>query len=72
MRDAETARTAMQAAMTGHLVLSTIHARDTIGSIFRLQDLGMEPYLIASALQVLVSQRLVRQLCQFWQSRYAA
>lgn len=63
IRDAETANVAMQAAMTGHLVFSTVHARDTIGSIFRLLDLGVEPYLIANSLDVVIAQRLVRTLC---------
>ncbi len=63
IRDAETARIAMQAAITGHLVFSTLHTKDTIGSIFRLLDLGVEPYLVAQALHLVLSQRLVRQLC---------
>jgi general secretion pathway protein E len=65
IRDAETARIAMQAAMTGHLVLSTLHAKDTIGTVFRLLDLGVEPYLVASSLQFVLAQRLARQLCRF-------
>ncbi|MGH7177573.1 MAG: ATPase, T2SS/T4P/T4SS family [Tepidisphaeraceae bacterium] len=64
IRDNETARTAMQAAMTGHLVLSTVHARDTIGAIFRLQDLGVEPFQLSSGLQLVLAQRLVRHVCQ--------
>ncbi|MEX0887350.1 MAG: ATPase, T2SS/T4P/T4SS family [Phycisphaeraceae bacterium] len=63
IRDAETATTAMQAATTGHLVLSTVHAKDTIGTIFRLLDLGVEPYLVASTLNLLLAQRLARTLC---------
>ncbi|MEY3144099.1 MAG: Flp pilus assembly complex ATPase component TadA [Planctomycetota bacterium] len=63
IRDVETANVAMQAAMTGHLVFSTVHARDTIGSIFRLLDLGVEPYLVANALDIVFAQRLVRVLC---------
>ena len=63
IRDGETARIALQAAMTGHLVLSTVHARDTIGTIFRLLDLGAEPYLVASALNLVLAQRLIRRLC---------
>jgi type II secretory ATPase GspE/PulE/Tfp pilus assembly ATPase PilB-like protein len=65
VRDAETARIAMQAAMTGHLVLSTLHARDTIGTVFRLLDLGVEPYLVSSSLQIVIAQRLARELCPF-------
>ncbi len=65
IRDEETARTAMQAAMTGHLVFSTVHAKDTIGSVFRLLDLGVEPYLIANSMDLIIAQRLVRLLCEF-------
>lgn len=63
IRDAETASIALRAAMTGHLILSTLHTNDTISTISRLLDLGCEPYLIASALRVLISQRLLRKLC---------
>lgn len=63
VRDQETAKMAMQAATTGHLVLTTIHARDTIGTVFRLLDLGIEPFLIANAVSMCISQRLVRILC---------
>ena len=65
IRDAETAKTAMQAAMTGHLVFSTVHSKDTIGSVFRLLDLGIEPFLVASGLNLLIAQRLIRTLCPF-------
>lgn len=65
IRDAETARIAMQSAMTGHLVLSTVHAKDTISTIFRILDLGAEPYLVSSSLQLVISQRLARQLCPY-------
>ncbi|MEE1411864.1 MAG: ATPase, T2SS/T4P/T4SS family, partial [Bulleidia sp.] len=63
IRDGETAEIAMRAAMTGHLVLSTIHTEDTISAIDRLKDLGVEPYLIASSLRGVISQRLVRKIC---------
>lgn len=63
IRDEETARTAMQAAMTGHLVFSTVHAKDTMSSVFRLLDLKVEPYLVANSLEVVLAQRLVRVLC---------
>jgi len=63
IRDGETAKTAMQAAVTGHLVFSTLHSRDTVGALFRLLDLGVEPYLAASGVQVILAQRLVRKLC---------
>ncbi|MFH1419042.1 MAG: ATPase, T2SS/T4P/T4SS family [Planctomycetota bacterium] len=63
IRDQETAKMAMQAATTGHLVLTTLHARDTVGTVFRLLDLGVEPFLIANAVSMCMSQRLVRILC---------
>lgn len=71
IRDAETARTAMQAAITGHMVLSTVHTRDTLGTVFRLLDLGVEPYLVSQGLQIVVAQRLVRVLCPFCRRRIA-
>ena len=64
IRDEETARTAMQAAMTGHLVFSTVHSKDSISAIFRLLDLKVEPFLLASSLDLVVAQRLVRSLCE--------
>ncbi len=64
IRDDETARTAMQAALTGHLVFSSIHAKETISAVFRLLDLKVEPYLVANALNLILSQRLVRVLCE--------
>jgi general secretion pathway protein E len=64
IRDEETARTAMQAAMTGHVVFSTVHAKDSIGAVFRLLDLGIEAYLIANSMDVIIAQRLVRHLCE--------
>ncbi len=63
IRDAETANIAVQAALTGHLVLSSIHANDAAGVIFRLLDLGVEPFLVSSALAGVVAQRMVRQTC---------
>jgi general secretion pathway protein E len=63
IRDTDTARTATQAALTGHLVLSSVHANDTVGVLFRLIDLGVEPYLIATALVGVVAQRMVRRVC---------
>jgi type II secretory ATPase GspE/PulE/Tfp pilus assembly ATPase PilB-like protein len=62
IRDAETARTAVQAALTGHLVLSTLHTNDAVGAVTRLLDLGIEPYLVAAALEGVLAQRLVRRL----------
>ena len=58
IRDPETARIAMQAAITGHLVFSTVHTNDTIGTVFRLLDLGVEPYLLAQGLNLVLAQRL--------------
>ena len=63
IRDTETATVAMQAAMTGHLVYTTVHAKDSIGAIFRVLDLGVEPHLVANAMNLVVAQRLVRVLC---------
>jgi len=65
IRDGETARIAIQAALTGHLVLSSVHANDAVGVLFRLMDLGVEPFLVASALVCIVAQRLVRQVCPY-------
>jgi general secretion pathway protein E len=64
IRDQETANIACQAANTGHMVFSTVHANDTITSLFRLLDLGVEPFMIASALTAVLGQRLVRTLCE--------
>ncbi len=64
IRDEETARTAMQAAMTGHIVFSTVHAKDTITAVFRLLDLKVEPYLVANSLDIVLAQRLLRVLCE--------
>ncbi|MDO8522365.1 MAG: GspE/PulE family protein [bacterium] len=63
IRDAETAKLAFQAALTGHLVLSTIHTNDAVGTIPRLIDMGVEPYLIPPVLVLSMAQRLVRTLC---------
>ena len=63
VRDQETASTAVQASLTGHLVLSSTHANDAIGAVFRLLDLGVEPFLVTSSLLGVVSQRLVRRVC---------
>ncbi len=70
IRDGETAEIAMRAAITGHIVLSTIHTNDAIGTIERLTDIGVEPYLIASALKGVVSQRLVRRICPSCRTAY--
>ncbi|RKX92735.1 MAG: type II secretion system protein GspE [Spirochaetes bacterium] len=65
IRDRETAEIAVQAAMTGHLVLSTVHTNDAASGIVRLLDMGIEPYLIASTVNAFLSQRLVRVLCEY-------
>lgn len=65
IRDAETARTAIQAAVTGHLVFSTVHTRDSVGSVYRLLDLGAEPHMLSQGLHLVLAQRLVRQLCPY-------
>ena len=70
IRDGETAEIAMRAAITGHLVLSTIHTNDAISTIDRLKDIGVEPYLIASALNGIISQRLVRRICPNCKTAY--
>ncbi len=63
IRDKETAELAVHAALTGHVVLSTLHTNDSIGAIPRLIDMGVEPFLISSALRTIVAQRLVRKIC---------
>ncbi|MBK8476882.1 MAG: type II/IV secretion system protein [Opitutaceae bacterium] len=63
IRDLETAQVAIQAALTGHLVLTTLHTNDAAGAVARLVDLGVEPFLVAAALEVVVAQRLVRRIC---------
>jgi len=65
IRNLETAQIAIRAALTGHLVLSTIHTNDAIGAIFRLIDMGIPPYLIASSLNGVISQRLARKICPY-------
>ena len=70
IRDVDTARTAIQAALTGHLVLSSIHANDAVGVLFRLMDLGVEPYLLSSALVGVVAQRMVRRVCHHCREPY--
>jgi general secretion pathway protein E/type IV pilus assembly protein PilB len=64
IRDRETAEIAVQASLTGHLVFSTLHTNDAPGAATRLIDMGVEPYLVASSLEVVVAQRLVRLICK--------
>ena len=70
IRDGETAEIAMRAAMTGHLVLSTIHTEDAFSAIDRLKDMGVEPYLIGGAVRGIISQRLVRRICPDCREEY--
>lgn len=69
-RDPETAQTAIQAALTGHLVFSTLHTNDASGAVSRLLDMGIEPFLIASSVEGLIAQRLVRVLCPHCKQAY--
>src|SRR5262249_11634273 len=63
MRDQETAEIAVQAAMTGHLVFSTVHTNDAAAAVPRLIDLGVPPYLVGATLEAVLAQRLVRRIC---------
>ena len=70
MRDRETAEIAMQASLTGHVVLSTLHTNDSVASIVRLMNLGIQPYLIASSINGVIAQRLVRVICRNCKEQY--
>lgn len=70
MRDVETARIAVQSAMTGHLVFSTLHTNDAASALTRLADLDIEPYMIAATVEAIVAQRLVRRVCPECAKRY--
>jgi type II secretory ATPase GspE/PulE/Tfp pilus assembly ATPase PilB-like protein len=70
IRDTETAKIATQAALTGHLVLSSIHANDAVGVMFRLLDLGVEPFIVCSAVAGTVSQRILRRICPHCRKTY--
>jgi type IV pilus assembly protein PilB len=70
IRDHETARIAVESALTGHLVLSTLHTNDSAGAITRLADMGIEPYLTSSSLVGVVAQRLIRILCPRCKKEY--
>lgn len=72
IRDVETAEIAVQASLTGHLVLSTLHTNTAVGAITRLRDMGVEPFLLASSLIGVLAQRLVRQLCPHCKSSHQA
>ncbi len=70
VRDQETAEICLRAALTGHFVLSTIHTNDALSAVTRLQDMGIEPFLLACSLRVLEAQRLVRRLCTHCKEPY--
>jgi type IV pilus assembly protein PilB len=70
VRDPETAETAIRAALTGHLVFSTLHTNDAPGAITRLMDIGVEPYLISSSVMGVLAERLVRTICPKCKTRY--
>jgi general secretion pathway protein E len=70
IRDAETAQIAVQASLTGHLVLSTLHTNTAIGAVVRLRDMGIEPFLLSSSLVAVMSQRLLRLLCPHCKRAY--
>ena len=72
IRDEETADTALKAAMTGHLVFSTLHTNTAVGCISRLTDIGCEPFLIGSTMNAVIAQRLVRRLCTHCKAEYSA
>ncbi len=72
IRDAETAEIAMQASLTGHLVLSTLHTNDSATAITRLIDMGIEPFMVASSLAAVLAQRLVRMICPHCREEYPA
>jgi general secretion pathway protein E len=71
IRDSETAEIAMQASLTGHLVLSTLHTNDAATAVTRLVDMGVEPFMVASTLSAVVAQRLVRVICPHCREEYA-
>ncbi|WP_026524680.1 MULTISPECIES: GspE/PulE family protein [unclassified Butyrivibrio] len=70
IRDGETAEIAMRAALTGRFVMSTIHTNDAVGAIDRLEDIGVEPYLVSATLRGVISQRLVRRICPYCGEEY--
>ena len=70
IRDLETAENAIQASLTGHLVFSTLHTNDAAGAYTRLIDMGVEPFLVASTVEAVMAQRLVRRLCPHCKKPY--
>jgi type IV pilus assembly protein PilB len=71
VRDVDTARIAVQSALTGHFVLSSLHATDAVSAIFRLLDMGIESFLVASSVTAVVAQRLVRRICTYCVEPYS-
>src|SRR5205807_6383288 len=71
IRDSETAEIAIQAALTGHLVFSTLHTNDSFGALTRLVDMGIEPFLVSSSVMAVLAQRLVRVLCPDCREAYS-
>ena len=69
IRDAETAKIAVRAALTGHLVFTTLHANDSCSALFRMLEMGVEPYLLAATLKCVVAQRLVRRVCPYCKAK---
>jgi len=72
IRDLETAKTAVEASLTGHMVFSTLHTNDAVGTVTRLTEMGVEPYLVADSLVLVCAQRLVRKICPKCKEAYAA
>jgi type IV pilus assembly protein PilB len=72
IRDLETAKTAVEASLTGHLVFSTLHTNDAVGTVTRLTEMGIEPYLVADSLRLVCAQRLVRRICSKCKESYTA
>ena len=70
IRDVETAEIAVRAAITGHLVFSTIHTNDAVSTVNRLIDMGIPPYLVSTSLSGIISQRLVRRICDKCKTPY--
>jgi general secretion pathway protein E len=70
IRDLETAEIAIQASLTGHLVFSTLHTNDAAGAVTRLIDMGVEPFLVASSINAILAQRLVRTICKHCREQY--
>jgi type IV pilus assembly protein PilB len=70
MRDVETAQIAIQASLTGHLVLSTLHTNDAPGAVTRMTDMGVEPFLVAATLETVLGQRLIRTICKECRAPY--